>query len=41
MERPRTLRDQLVTLIPKLYIHALGLTGSKQAAEDLKAYAVL
>ena len=34
-KRPPSLRDQLVGLIPKMQIHALALTGSKQTAEDL------
>ena len=34
-ERPPTLKEQLVALTPKLYAHALSLTRSKQAAEDL------
>jgi RNA polymerase sigma-70 factor (ECF subfamily) len=34
-ERPPTLREQLVALIPKLQMHALALTRSKQTAEDL------
>ena len=29
------LREQLVTLLPKLLIHAMRLTRSKQVAEDL------
>ncbi len=34
-EGPPTLREQLVALIPRLQMHALGLTRSKQTAEDL------
>ncbi len=30
-----SLKEQLVALIPKMQIHALALTRSKQAAEDL------
>ena len=34
-KRPPTLEQQLIALAPKLYAHALSLTHSKEAAEDL------
>jgi RNA polymerase sigma-70 factor (ECF subfamily) len=34
-ERAQSLKEQLVALIPKMKIHALALTRSKQTAEDL------
>ena len=34
-DQASSLKDQLVALIPKLKIHALALTRSKQTAEDL------
>jgi RNA polymerase sigma-70 factor (ECF subfamily) len=34
-ERAQSLKEQLVALTPKMKIHALALTRSKQTAEDL------